>query len=299
MQLQASDLTHDPGSATYGLVEPAWLEQHLEDPRLRLVEVDVSRVRYDEGHIPGAVVWNVYQDLKDSRCRPVPDSVVQPLLENSGIAPNSIVVFYGYAPAMGVWLMNLFGHTNARILNCSRESWALEGRPWSTEQTAPLESEYPLPSQDSRLRASLSTVTSAIGDLAWNIVDVRTEAEYHGERFWPSGGFEPGGRAGHIPTATSLPIGDLYDGRGAFRSAAELSGMFAAIDRTGHPGVITYCTIGGRACTAWFVLTHLLGRRHVRVYDGSWAEWGLTPTTPVDHSQEPAQTSAARQPSQL
>jgi thiosulfate/3-mercaptopyruvate sulfurtransferase len=93
---------------------------------------------------------------------------------------------------------------------------------------------------------------------------------------------EPGGRAGHIPTAVHLPIDNLYDDRGTFRPAADLRGVFAAADPGDHGEFITYCTIGGRASTAWFVLTYLLGRGHVRVYDGSWAEWGRMADTPVD-----------------
>ena len=115
-------------------------------------------------------------------------------------------------------------------------------------------------------------------------MDVRSEAEYQGERFWPSGGIEPGGRAGHVPTAVHQPIDDLYDERGSFLGAADLRGIFAAINLDGDEELIPYCTIGGRASTAWFVLTYLLGRDHVRVYDGSWAEWGKMTDTPVEQS---------------
>jgi thiosulfate/3-mercaptopyruvate sulfurtransferase len=127
-------------------------------------------------------------------------------------------------------------------------------------------------------------VAGAIGDPGTTVVDVRSEAEYQGERFWPSGGLEPGGRAGHVPSAVHQPIDGLYDERGSFNSAADLRGIFSAIDLDGDDELITYCTIGGRACTAWFVLTYLLGRDHVRVYDGSWAEWGKMAGAPVEQS---------------
>ena len=100
------------------LVEPAWLEAHLDDPRVRVVEVDVSAAAYDDGHIDGAVLWNIYQDLKDSDYRPVETAALERLLDRSGIRPETTVVFYGYAPALGLWLMKLHGHADARILDC-------------------------------------------------------------------------------------------------------------------------------------------------------------------------------------
>jgi thiosulfate/3-mercaptopyruvate sulfurtransferase len=144
--------------------------------------------------------------------------------------------------------------------------------------------QLPLRGQDGQLRAGHAEVAGAIGDPATTIVDVRSEAEYQGERFWPSGGMEPGGRAGHVPSAVHQPIDGLYDDRGSFLGAADLRGIFSAVDLDGDEGLITYCTIGGRASAAWFVLTYLLGRDHVRVYDGSWAEWGKMADTPVEQS---------------
>jgi len=169
-----------------------------------------------------------------------------------------------------------------RILNCSRDAWRAEGRRWSSRPASPAATSYPLRGQDGQLRAGHTEVASAIGDRATTIVDVRSEAEYLGERFWPSGGMEPGGRAGHVPSAVHQPIDGLTDERGAFRSAADLRAIFSAVDLDGDDGLITYCTIGGRASTAWFVLTYLLGRDHVSVYDGSWAEWGKMAGTPVE-----------------
>jgi thiosulfate/3-mercaptopyruvate sulfurtransferase len=263
------------------LVNSAWLEAHLQDPAVRVVEVDVSRGQYDDWHIDGAVLWNVYADLKDADYRLAGRQALERLLSRSGIGPDTTVVCYGYAPAMGFWLMKLCGHADVRILDCSRDTWQQEDRPRSSAAAAPAATSYPLGEPDAAVRADQHAVLAAIADPGITILDVRTEAEYRGERFWPSGGMEPGGRAGHVPSAVHQPIDGLLDDRGAFRPAAELRGVLPAA-RPGDPGgLITYCTIGGRASTAWFALTYLLGHEHVRVYDGSWAEWGRLTGTPV------------------
>src|SRR5215469_1302708 len=274
--------THETSAADGALAEPEWLEAHLDDPAIQVVEVDVSSAAHDEGHIPGAVLWNVYTDLKDGDYRLADGAAVEALFVRSGIGPDSTIVFYGYAPAMGFWLAKLHGHADARVLNCSRDAWREEGRPWSSGAAEPAGTGYVLHGQNDRLRASQAAVAGAISDPGTALVDVRSEAEYRGERFWPSGGLEPGGRAGHVPSAVHQPIDGLYDGRGRFRAAADLRDVFSAVDLDGDTELITYCTIGGRACTAWFVLTYLLGRDHVRVYDGSWAEWGRMAGTPVE-----------------
>jgi thiosulfate/3-mercaptopyruvate sulfurtransferase len=276
---------NDEGYArTDVLVDTEWLEEHLHDAGLRVVEVDVSPAAYVEGHIPGAVLWNVYQDLKDGDYRLVDKAAIERLVERSGIGPDSVVVFYGYAPAIGFWLMRLFGHAEARILNAGRATWQRESRPWSTDVEQPTPTRYPLPDEDDRIRASQPLVEKAIGDPGCIILDVRTDPEYRGERFWPSGGLEEGGRPGHIPAAVLVPADGLQDGDGAFRQAADLRRLYSRIDLASDNEVIPYCTIGGRACTTWFVLTYLLGHDRIRVYDGSWAEWGRMPAMPVERS---------------
>jgi thiosulfate/3-mercaptopyruvate sulfurtransferase len=275
---------NNEGYARTALVDAEWLEEHLHDPGLRVVEVDVSPAAYREGHIPGAVLWDVYQDLKDADYRLVDNAAIERLVERSGIARDSVVAFYGYAPAMGFWLMKFFGHPEARVLNTARATWQGEGRPWSTDMEQPTPTSYPLPDADDRIRAQQPLVDNAIGDPAYTILDVRTDPEYRGERFWPSGGLEEGGRAGHIPSAVLVPADGLLDADGAFKPAAELRRLYSRIELGGDTEVIPYCTIGGRACTTWFVLTYLLGHERTSVYDGSWAEWGRQPATRVERS---------------
>ena len=263
------------------LVKPEWLERHVEDRAVRLVEVDVSPAAYRQGHIPGAVLWNIYQDLKDADYRPVDDASIEMLFSRSGITPESTVVCYGYAPAMAFWLLKLYGHHDVRILDAPRETWAGAGRPWTTDVSVPAPTSYPLPEPDERIRADHRQVTSAIDDQTRILLDVRSDLEFTGERFWPSGGMEEGGRAGHVPTAINLTTERILDEDGRFCDSDELRRVFAPAGLPEGAEVITYCTIGGRASTAWFALTYLLGRDGVRVYDGSWAEWGRMPAAPV------------------
>ena len=206
-----------PAAGDGVLVNARWLETHLHDPEVRVVEVDVSRRAYDEWHIDGAVLWNVYQDLKDADYRLLDTAAAERLLARSGISPGSAVVFYGYAPALGFWLMKLYGHRDVRILDCSRDAWRDEGHPVSSQPTEPAAVGYVLPEPDGQLRAGSAAVRDAIGRHGSTLVDVRTWDEYRGERFWPSGGQEPDGRA-------ARPIGGPPAHRRPVRRARNVPG---------------------------------------------------------------------------
>ena len=262
------------------LVSPGWLASRLDDPGVRVIEVDVNAKNFGSGHIRGAVLWNVYQDFRNPEYGLVDESVIESVFNRSGLTPETTVVFYGYAPALAFWMMKLHRHADVRILDCSRDTWQKEGLPWTTEVDAPEPTAYPMPSIDASIRATQVDVAAAIGDPQSRIIDMRTGAEFDGAQFWPSGGMEPGGRAGHIPSSVNVSLDGVVDDAGRYRDRDELEKVFA-LDGAEPRRMITYCTVGGRGSTAWFVLTYLLGRSGVRVYDGGWAEWGKNASNPV------------------
>ncbi len=270
---------HTPTATGHALVDPDWLERRLDDPTVRVVEIDVSPKPHGEGHIPGAVLWNIYRDLRDEAYQLRPIQAVEDLIRRSGITPESTVVCYGYAPALGYWLLRLFGHHDVRILDTSRATWQADGRPWTKDSTHVEPSGYRPAAMSPAIRADLETLVRWSGQPDGIILDVRSASEYAGERFWPSGGTPEAGRTGHIPGAVHLPADRIFEADGSFRPVDELREMMASVDR--DRTIVTYCTVGARAATVSFVLSELLDHPDVRVYDGSWAEWGLNPTVPI------------------
>ncbi len=264
------------------LVDAGWIADHLGDAGVRLVEVDVSPGNYNQSHIPGAVLWNAYADLRDADYRPVPRTDFEHVLSRSGISPDTTVVFYGYGALLGFWLMKAYGHQDVRMLNGNRDEWEKHGGEWSSEVPAPPATSYELPAEDKDLLAFRDDVEAAIGDPGSTVLDVRSDAEFRGERFWPSGATEGAGRAGHIPSAVHVPIDFVRNETGAVKGADELRRLYAEDGISPDQRVIIYCTIGNRASLAWFVLKYLLGYPDVAVYQGSYVEWGELPDTPIE-----------------
>ncbi len=231
-------------------VDDAWVAAHLTDPKVRIIEVDVSRAAYDAGHMPGAVLWNAYSDLRDSTYAPIGNEKLAGLCSRSGISPDTTLVFYGYGAVLGFWLMAAHGHADVRMLAGRRDQWASGGGEWSTEVQTPPEGAYPLPDAKQELLASQTDVEAAIGNPNLVLLDVRAESEYSGERFWPSGATEDAGRAGHVPGAVSVPIGLLRNEDETLRSPDELRRALDDAGVTPDKAVIVYCTIGNRASQA-------------------------------------------------
>ena len=263
-------------------VDPGWLAEHLDDPAVRPVEVDVSAAAYDQGHIPGAVLWDAYQDLRHPDYTPIDPDELDVVLSRSGMTRDTTVVFYGYAPYLGYWLMDRHGHERIRVMDGPRERWEGAGHPWSTDVPEPDSSSYERRGEKPELVVGRQEVREMIGDPKTLLLDVRSEEEFIGERFWPSGATEGAGRPGHIPGAVHVPVdlareedGSLADGEDLRRACEELG------VESGRR-VVTYCTIGNRASQVAFALKHLLGYPDMAVYYGSWSEWGSQPDTPVE-----------------
>ena len=263
-------------------VDVDWIATHLGDPQVRLVEVDVGPAAYDEGHIPGAVLWNAYTDLRDQNYRPVGLEKLQRLLSRSGISSDTCVVTHGYAAPLGFWLLKAHGHDDARILIGSRDQWAQAGQEWSTDVPGPPDGDHPPLTEQPPLLASREALEAAIGDPSAMLLDVRAESEYRGERFWPSGATEDARACGSRPRLHQRPDRLAAHGR---REPEESRGAGPRTRERGvarDKAVITYCTIGNRASEAWFALRYLLGYPNARVYYGSWVEWGKAADTRIE-----------------
>ncbi|MCS5719543.1 sulfurtransferase [Herbiconiux sp. CPCC 205763] len=281
------------------LVSGAWLEAHLGEPGLVVVESDEDVLLYETGHIPGSVKIDWHTDLNDPVERDYIDGAAfAALLGGKGISRDSTVVIYGdknnWWAAYALWVFTLFGHDDVRLLDGGRDKWIAEGRPITTDRPTPDAVDYPVVERDdSDIRAFKDDVLAHLGH---PLIDVRSPEEYSGERTTAPAYPEEGAlRAGHIPSAANVPWGRAAADDGTFKTVAELDAIYrdeaGLVD--GEP-VIAYCRIGERSSHTWFVLTHLLGFDDVRNYDGSWTEWGSTVRVPIVRGAERGEVPAAR-----
>jgi thiosulfate/3-mercaptopyruvate sulfurtransferase len=275
------------GYAKDVLVEPEWLEQHLNDESIRIVEVDENPSLYADAHIPGAIGLDWKQDLQDQVRRDFlgPEDFGR-LFAGRGVSDDHTIVLYGdrnnWFAAYTYWYLKYYGHDKVLLLNGPREKWIADGRPTSAERPSYEPASFTARPGDETIRARRDEVLGAI-DGPTRLVDVRSPAEFAGEIISPAGYEQEGAqRAGHIPGAASVPWAQAVREDGTFKSADELRELYTDKGVLDGHEIIAYCRIGERSAHTWFVLHELLGADRVKNYDGSWTEWGSLVGVPVE-----------------
>lgn len=277
------------------LVSTQWMQDHLNEPNIRIVESDEDVLLYEQGHIPGAVKLDWHTDLQDSVVRDyVNRERFGQLLSERGIGNDTTVIFYGdknnWWATYAFWVFQLFGHTNAKIMDGGRQKWIAEDRPLTKEAPNYPHSQYKAPERsDSQIRAFRDQVMALLNADGKGLhegvalVDVRSGPEYTGEMVhminYPQEGAQ---RGGHIPGAANIPWSTAVREDGTFKSVDELRDIYGGKGVTPEKDVVAYCRIGERSSHTWFVLTYLLGYPRVRNYDGSWTEWGNLVDAPIE-----------------
>jgi thiosulfate/3-mercaptopyruvate sulfurtransferase len=278
------------------LVDTAWVEDHLNDPRVRIAEVDFdSQSNYHLGHIPGAVLIDWKKDINDNTRRDVLSrDEYQELLQRIGIDDEkAVLVLYGdfnnWFAAFAFWVFKYYGYKDVRLLNGGRKKWLEEDRKISKEIPAITKGIITLDDStavNSNIRVYLNDVKNSLitrRKFQIRLVDVRSPPEYEGKiTAPPEYPTEHAQRAGHIPGATNIPWSQTLKEDGTFKTVEELNQLYNSKDITKDHEVITYCRIGERSSHTWFVLKYLLGYPIVKNYDGSWTEWGNLIGNPIE-----------------
>ena len=268
------------------LVDTDWVDSNLDAPGLVLVEVDEDVSAYDKGHIRGAVKIDWKTELQDPVRRDFVDKTgFEQLLSAKGIANDDLVILYGgnnnWFAAYAYWYFKLYGHTNVKLLDGGRKKWELDSRELVTDVPSRPATEYKAKEQDLSIRAFRDEVVEAIGKQ--NLVDVRSPDEFSGKLLAPAHlPQEQSQRAGHIPTARSIPWSKAANDDGTFKSDDELRALYTEAGVDLNKDTIAYCRIGERSSHTWFALRELLGIENVKNYDGSWTEYGSLIGVPIE-----------------
>ncbi|MFC5184042.1 sulfurtransferase [Actinomadura harenae] len=268
------------------LVDATWAEAHLDDPGLVLVEVDEDVSAYDKGHIRGAVKIDWKTELQDPVRRDFVDRQgFEELLSSKGIANGDTVILYGgnnnWFAAYAYWYFKLYGHGDVKLLDGGRKKWELDSRELVVDVPSRPATQYQAQEQDLAIRAFRDEVVDAIG--AKNLIDVRSPDEFSGKLLAPAHlPQEQAQRAGHVPTARSIPWSKAANDDGTFKSDDDLRALYTAAGVDLGKATIAYCRIGERSSHTWFALHELLGLPDVKNYDGSWTEYGSLVGVPIE-----------------
>jgi thiosulfate/3-mercaptopyruvate sulfurtransferase len=266
------------------LVSTQWLAEHLDDPKLRIVEIDLNSQAYDQGHIPGSIFWSAMTQLSSNLSLNLDPGFIAKLLSNYGITNDMTVVTVhgGYAATSGCtfWLLKLLGHQNVKILNGGRQKWQEAGLPLTTGKTEVTPTSYQTADLVSTLRITATEVKKSIEQGNCILLDVRTPQEYQGEIYLQAPP-QAGELAGHIPGAVNIDYTLAHNEDGTIKSASELHKIYSDLDLSGNKLIIPYCAVGGRSAHTWFILKYLLGYPEVKNYDGSWNEWSRLADAPI------------------
>lgn len=270
------------------LVETEWVAEHLNDPAIRLIEVDEDVLLYEVGHIPGAVKLDWHVDVQDRVTRDFIDQHgFEQLMSRWGITNETTVVLYGdknnWYACYSYWLFSMYGQNKTKIMNGGRAKWEAEQRALTKEVPQYIAAIYRAQAPDETIRAFRDEVFAGLKNPDRRLIDVRSPQEFSGELLhmvnYPQEGAQ---RGGHIPSAKNIPWAMAANTDGTFKSAEELRQIYGSKDVTPDKEVISYCRIGERSAHTWFVLTKLLGFPRVRNYDGSWTEWGNMVRAPIE-----------------
>jgi thiosulfate/3-mercaptopyruvate sulfurtransferase len=267
------------------LVDADWVEAHLSDPKIVIVEVDEDVSAYDKGHIKGAVKLDWKQDLQDPVRRDFVDRAgFEKLLSERGISNNDTIILYGgnnnWFAAYAYWYFKLYGHENIKLLDGGRKKWELDSRELVTEAPSRPATNYKAKDPDLSIRAFRDEVVAAIDKL--NLIDVRSPDEYSGKLLAPAHlPQEQSQRGGHVPSAANVPWSKAANEDGTFKSDDELRALYSAAGVDFGKDTIAYCRIGERSAHTWFALHELLDQQNVKNYDGSWTEYGSLVGVPI------------------